>query len=389
MRTKSLAMVAVLAATALALSASLVSGPRHVAVADEPAAVDVDVSFFYGWLAPYGDWVPLESYGWVWVPEAPDYGWRPYLVGRWAWTEPWGWTWVSGEPWGWAVYHYGRWLYTAEHGWVWVPGTVWASSWVVFRFGDGWLGWAPMPPPSGWRFDAGLDLGAASTEISVGTYAWTFVPVRHFVEPDLSARVVATIHNPALLAVTTSSARFEASDGSVANRSVDVALVERVRGAPVPRMKLLDAPPSERGGRARVEGDSVILFRPRGAPWARGKPPAPRPRGGAAGPAPAPAASRARRRAALEEHLERQKKALEQDPLPAAPGGPPPAVTSPEETRKRREAAQKSLEEERKRLEEWIERQRRRMERERGGDDGQGHGKEDDGGKGGGMGMGK
>src|SRR4030095_13553118 len=98
------------------LPVAVASAPVRTAAAEEAT---FDVSFFYERLAPYGDWVSLEGYGWVWVPQAAEClecSWRPYTVGSWAFVEPYGWTWVSNEDWGWATYHYGRWLYTDDFG---------------------------------------------------------------------------------------------------------------------------------------------------------------------------------------------------------------------------------------------------------------------------------
>jgi len=52
------------------------------------------------------------------------------------------------EPWGWATYHYGRWVNLDGTGWCWVPGYTWAPAWVSWRYGDGYCGWAPLPPDS-------------------------------------------------------------------------------------------------------------------------------------------------------------------------------------------------------------------------------------------------
>src|SRR5262249_43685306 len=74
-----------------------------------PPPAPVDVGYFYDALDPDGDWLRVDPYGWVWVPNGVSPFWRPYTVGRWEWTD-WGWTWVSAERWGWATYHYGRWV---------------------------------------------------------------------------------------------------------------------------------------------------------------------------------------------------------------------------------------------------------------------------------------
>jgi len=85
-----------------------------------------------------------------------------------------GWTWVSDYSWGWAPFHYGRWIVIVGHGWCWVPGTIWGPAWVAWRAGDGFVGWAPLPPRgvsvavtygghSGWRFSRAADLAPTDT----------------------------------------------------------------------------------------------------------------------------------------------------------------------------------------------------------------------------------
>ena len=75
--------------------------------------------------------------------------WRPYEYGHWVYTDEWGWYWVSDDEeddWGWVTYHYGRWAFDRGLGWFWVPGDEWAPAWVDWRYGDDYVGWAPLPP---------------------------------------------------------------------------------------------------------------------------------------------------------------------------------------------------------------------------------------------------
>jgi hypothetical protein len=48
---------------------------------------EVDVTLFYDALAPYGDWLWLDPWGWVWTPRHMPTGWRPYTWGRWLYTD--------------------------------------------------------------------------------------------------------------------------------------------------------------------------------------------------------------------------------------------------------------------------------------------------------------
>src|SRR5437588_4738638 len=129
----------------------------------------VGVDFFYSNLAPYGYWVDRPSYGWVWVPRHVRHGWRPYSYGRWVYTD-YGWTWVSTEPYGWATYHYGRWYDDLDYGWGWLPGTDWGPGWVDWREGDGYLGWAALPPSVGFSASVGLVFGGGGLSVDPAAY---------------------------------------------------------------------------------------------------------------------------------------------------------------------------------------------------------------------------
>jgi hypothetical protein len=99
-------------------------------------------------LTPYGQWIESPDYGRVWRPYESSVGsdFAPYQTGgHWVYST-YGWTWTSDWNWGWAPFHYGRWFYDPANGWVWLPDTVWGPGWVDWRFGGGYIGWAPMGP---------------------------------------------------------------------------------------------------------------------------------------------------------------------------------------------------------------------------------------------------
>ena len=141
-----------------------------------PPPAEVDVNYFNNTLTPYGSWVEVEGYGRCWRPTAVIYdaGWQPYCDrGHWVYTDH-GWYWDSDYSWG-MTFHYGRWFRHARFGWCWYPDTVWAPSWVTWRSGGSYCGWAPLPPLAVYRpgvgffyrggrvavdFDFGLDAGS-------------------------------------------------------------------------------------------------------------------------------------------------------------------------------------------------------------------------------------
>jgi|UniRef100_A0A7C3SJA3 hypothetical protein len=113
-----------------------------------------DAAIFYDELAPHGTWVDYDKYGPVWYPSRVEEDWRPYTNGRWIPSEQ-GYLFETEEPWGWATYHYGNWMPTENYGWVWVPGRTWYPNTVAWRnspenlpVDTSYIGWAPIPPPN-------------------------------------------------------------------------------------------------------------------------------------------------------------------------------------------------------------------------------------------------
>jgi hypothetical protein len=156
-------ILAVLAATAVCGANSFADLEVSAGISIH-AAADFEVP-----LAPLGTWVDVGAYGHCWHPRGVAVDWRPYCDGRWEYTDC-GWYWDSEEPWGWACCHYGSWVDDPTYGWLWVPGTDWAPAWVSWRIGDGYIGWAPMPPRR-----VGFEIG-----ISVPAASFVFVQGGHF-----------------------------------------------------------------------------------------------------------------------------------------------------------------------------------------------------------------
>lgn len=133
-----------LAAIVLAMACS-----RADTAAPAPAS-EAPSERFYEALAPYGAWIDTDSHGWAWLPATAIVGsdFFPYLSdGTWRLTDE-GWLFESRHAWGWAPFHYGRWTFTPRMGWMWLPGEAWAPAWVDWRWGGGYVAWAPLPPRS-------------------------------------------------------------------------------------------------------------------------------------------------------------------------------------------------------------------------------------------------
>ncbi len=226
----------------------------------------VNSQFFYDQLSPYGQWVDYPNYGYVWFPNAgPDF--VPYSTGGyWVLTDD-GWMWVSDYDWGWAPFHYGRWDYDNAYGWFWVPDNVWGPSWVTWREGNGYYGWAPMRP-------------GVSIDVSIGgSYnvpgdRWTFVRDRDIRRRNIGSYRVDQTNNITIINNTTVINRVY-NDNDRHARYVagpDGNDVQRATGKPI---KLVAIQESNKPGQIVSHGQMQI-YRPQvQSGYSNGQKPAP------------------------------------------------------------------------------------------------------------------
>lgn len=209
------------------------------ALAQTDANFEISLGYFASRLEPFGHWINHPVWGDVWQPDAGR-NFRPYFYGYWEYTSDAGWMWVSNEPYGDIVYHYGRWIYDPAYGWLWVPGYVWAPSWVVWREGEDYIGWLPMPPTySDITFDQRP--GPSYTpEVSYGyeyfysgnftadlfANLWVFAQVADFGRSDRRRYIVDHDKLRDLLRRSRDHTHYVTEHDHVIDRSIDPHLVE-------------------------------------------------------------------------------------------------------------------------------------------------------------------
>ncbi len=215
------------------------------------ASAEIGFREFDAALSPYGEWIEVAPYGWVWRPLDVAPGWQPYFFGHWLYTDA-GWLWASDEPFGWAVYHYGRWGLDPAIGWFWVPGWEWAPAWVAWRYGPGAVGWAPLGPGPGY--------GTSYVAVSA---AWVFVPPRYLVATPVARVALPRGSFPGPIAQTRPAP--PRAERPVARGGPPLDWVERHAGSAVAPVPLRDAarPPPPPPPSAR---EPVPVYRPRVAP---------------------------------------------------------------------------------------------------------------------------
>jgi hypothetical protein len=227
--------------------------------------VSVDISLFYNALAPYGQWVNRVSFGWVWVPHGVPVSWRPYTHGHWVYTDDYGWYWVSYWSWGWAPFHYGRWVYDDEYGWVWVPDTVWGPAWVDWRYGDGWIGWAPLPPLAVWRPGIGFSVRIVEIERHIHPTSWVFCHERNFRREHVYRYTELAARSVTLLPRTSNITRYLVEQDRIVNRGHDVDRLEKDTGQRVARYRVREVA-SEKEHRPTPRGNELPVYRPKVTP---------------------------------------------------------------------------------------------------------------------------
>lgn len=214
----------------------------------------IDIAFIYDYLAPYGYWTYLSPYGHVWIPRYVPYGWRPYTHGRWVWTDV-GWLWVSNLEWGWLVFHYGRWGWHNRLGWFWVPGTIWAPAWVIWAWGDLYIGWAPIPPEVDWLPGVGLSI----MKIDLPWHCWVFIDGRYFLTAYLDRYILPPERNRTVLNFTVHKKSLAPKGTIIFNEGIEPELISRWTKTEVRKYELQE---SRRLARESIQYNSVIVPRP-------------------------------------------------------------------------------------------------------------------------------
>ncbi len=255
-------------------------------------APDDSASFqtFYDTLGSQGTWIQSSDYGYVWQPQVSDPDWAPYADGHWVYTDD-GWTWVSDEPWGWATYHYGRWVNLDGTGWCWVPGYTWAPAWVSWRYGDGYCGWAPLPPDSfvgvdyfgdGFAIGIGFHIGGDCDGFyGIGAGCYHFLPVNCMGYRNYHGYYHNRNDNFALINRTTNVTNINVTRNGGATAGAGgfhrvttggplLAQVNAVAQTPVERVNLVRT--NQPGGGGAVTGHSLALYAPQVNPGGSAQP---------------------------------------------------------------------------------------------------------------------
>jgi hypothetical protein len=215
---------------------------------------EITFGYIYDYLSGFGFWVNYSPFGYVWVPRGIDARWHPYVHGRWIWSD-YGWTWVSFYSWGWLPFHYGRWGWDIHLGWFWVPDVEWGPAWVVWRFSDIYIGWAPVPPNVRFRPGHGFEWRNGHIDY----HLWVFIEGRRFVEGRLVNWVIPRERNRTLINFTVLADRYSLRNNIIINDALSPQHVERMTGRPINRVNIKEI---KQPAEERVSMNEVRIYRP-------------------------------------------------------------------------------------------------------------------------------
>ncbi len=211
-------------------------------------------NYFYTGLHPYGTWIEIDYGVVVWRPTIMRRDWSPYLEGRWIWTTD-GWYWHSYEPFGYITYHYGRWYYDDYYGWLWVPGYEFAPAWVEWRYGDDYIGWAPLHPYTTIYITIGV---VYPHNYYNPYYHWNFVTYNHFYDPYVYSYCVEPRYKYRVHSKTRYRTNYVSQNGRIRNNGVDIAIVRNRSGQQILERNLVRVSDEKTLNRNdRIENDKI------------------------------------------------------------------------------------------------------------------------------------
>jgi hypothetical protein len=203
-------------------------------------------------LTRWGRWEQDEWYGVRWCPDSKHTPVKfvPYRS-RGHWTAsvrpinlapPGSPYWVSddSDTWGEITMHHGYWVHIDERSpsWCWIPGVEETPGRVVWRSGEGFVGWAPEAPI--WVDDGGDGL--------IAEFAWSFVFLGALLEPDLEPQF---LEGESYVAAVASTSPVHSTTNAYAPARPGVADGDRVPANPTVGRAVRVGPPMTRVAEAR------------------------------------------------------------------------------------------------------------------------------------------
>jgi hypothetical protein len=162
---------------------------------------------------------------------------------------------MSSEPWGWIPYHYGRWGWERRIGWYWVPDVLWGPAWVTWRWGDIYIGWAPLPPRAEFR----RGFGFRYRDFEIPNDYWVFIDGRHFQNTYLDRYILPYERNRTVIHLAQLKAEVSSRGDRVMNDGIDIDQIRRVTKQEVEKYDFREGRSPED---IKLRDRDVVLYKP-------------------------------------------------------------------------------------------------------------------------------
>ena len=137
-------------------------------------------------------------------------------------------------------------------------GAEWAPAWVSWRYGSGYIEWAPLSPAIAW--DRGrLNLGGFEIDKWIPPFWHCFVEESAFFTEPVRDHIVLSGRSEILLKLTTNIINYRAIECQVINRGVDIDRIEKDTGQAISRYKIVDVESRQAECQARVKEDEIAF----------------------------------------------------------------------------------------------------------------------------------
>src|SRR6185436_18724467 len=129
----------------------------------------------------------------------------------------------------------------------------------AWQQGNGYVGWAPLPPAVGFEVGIGIRLGGFNLQIGISPRQYSFVEERRFLDSRIGGYIVPEVRNDTIFHRTTNVTDYSVVNDRVFNRGVPRERIERATGRRATRFRIGTAPSPRDGG---VRRDVINIYRP-------------------------------------------------------------------------------------------------------------------------------
>lgn len=150
-----------------------------------------------------------------------------------------------------------------------MPDTEWGPAWVVWRMGDDYCGWAPLPPRARFDFQGWFYFGNSRVsddfEFNLTAEDYCFVPTGNFRDRRPGVHLVPSVLvEDAYRKTIFIKKPYGVENGHLVNRGLPVEKILQAIKKPIPTITIVhdDIKPGQPIHRGLVKGNQLLIYKP-------------------------------------------------------------------------------------------------------------------------------